>query len=274
MTLPGVNKPTPAAATHEKNALAWDALVRRDAKLTRPATNADFADPLRTVDPLGWLGGSIAGRRVLCLAAGGGRQSALYAAAGARVTVLDISREMLARDRQVAAERGQDIRVIEGSMDDLSMLAAGEFDAVIHPVSTCYVPDVVAVYRQVARVTRPGGVYVSQHKSPTSLQASLKPEGDKYTFAEPYYRDGPLPPAPPSRLREPGTVEFLHRWEELIGGLCRSGFTVEDLVEPMHADLQAEPGAFGHRARYVAPYVRIKARRVGNEPFNPKLITH
>ncbi|MEM6328626.1 MAG: class I SAM-dependent methyltransferase [Planctomycetota bacterium] len=237
-------------------------MARGGAKLARPAVDEDFANPLQTIDPLGWLGGSIAGWRVLCLAAGGGRQSALYAAAGARVTVLDISPEMLARDREVAAHRGYSVHAIEGSMDDLSMLPAAAFDAVVHPVSTCYLPDVQAVYRQVARVTRPGGLYVSQHKSPVSLQASLKPAGGGYAIQQPYYRDGPLPPAEqPSRLREPGTLEFLHRWEELVGGLCRAGFAVEDLVEPMHADAAAEPGAFGHRCRYVAPYVRIKARR-------------
>jgi hypothetical protein len=58
-------------------------------------------------------------------------------------------------------------------------------------------------------------------------------------------------------------MEFLHRWEELIGGLCRSGFVVEDLIEPLHAETDAAVGTFAQRSRYVAPYVRIKARRVG-----------
>jgi hypothetical protein len=56
----------------------------------------------------------------------------------------------------------------------------------------------------------------------------------------------------------------LHRWEELLGGMCRAGFVIEDVLEPMHADEQAAIGSFGHRSRYVAPYVRIKARRTGN----------
>ena len=63
--------------------------------------------------------------------------------------------------------------------------------------------------------------------------------------------------------REEGTLEFLHRWEELVGELCRAGFVVEDLLEPVHADAHAIPGTFAHRSRYVAPYVRIKARRTG-----------
>jgi SAM-dependent methyltransferase len=251
-----------AAKTH--NARAWDTLARRQAALAKPATDEDFRDPLNTVDPLGWLGSSILGQRVLCLAAGGGRQSALYAAAGAQVTVVDISNEMLALDRQVAAARNLSIRAIQASMDALPMLADGDFDIVIHPVSTCYVADVASVFREVARVTRRDGLYVSQHKSPTSLQSDIRPNAGSYRLREPYYRDGPLPAAEPSRIREPGTLEFLHRWEELVGGICRAGFAVEDLVEPMHAEAEADMGTFGHRSKFVAPYVRIKARRASS----------
>jgi hypothetical protein len=125
------------------------------------------------------------------------------------------------------------------------------------------VPDILAVYREVARVTVIDGLYISQHKQPASLQAESRPTERGYTLSKPYYRRGPLPAADASRLREPGTLEFLHRWEDIVGGLCRSGFVVEDLVEPCHAEEDAELGSFGHRARFIAPYVRIKARRVG-----------
>lgn len=249
------------SSPQDHNRKAWDALVRSRDRFARPAADEDFANPLATVDGAGWLGPSIAGKRLLCLASGGGRQSALYAAAGAEVTVVDISGEMLSLDRQVAAERGLSIRAIEASMDDLSVLAPASFDIVIQPVSTCYVPNVVEVYRQVARVLVGGGIYVSQHKQPASLQAALDPTSRGYELVEPYYRRGPLPPVSGSPHREVGTLEFLHRWEELVGGLCRAGFVVEDLLEPVHADESAEIGSFAHRSRYVAPYVRIKARR-------------
>jgi SAM-dependent methyltransferase len=261
--------PAPRDAIVAHNAKAWDALARQKVPLAQPAANADFSEPLEVLDAAGWLG-DVRGRRVLCLATGGGRQSALYAAAGAEVTVVDVSGEMLAADRAVAAERGFQVRLVQTSMDDLSMFAAGEFDAVIHPVSTCYVPDVVPVFREVARVTRIGGLYVSQHKSPVSLQATLRPNAaGQYGIAERYYRTGPLPAAAPSALRERGTLEFLHRWEELIGGMCRAGFVIEDLIEPAHAKPQAAAGTFAHRAQYVAPYVRIKARRVGVASAQP-----
>lgn len=251
----------PRSAAHEHNRRAWDARVRKQQRFTRPAPDDDVNDPFTKIDAA-WLG-DIRGRRLLCLASGGGRQSALYAAAGARVTVVDLSGEMLALDRQVAAERGLEIRAVETSMDDLSMLQEAEFDLVVQPVSTCYVPDVVAVYRQVARVTALGGLYLSQHKQPASLQAGIAPSPGGYELVERYYRSGPLPPVAGSLHREEGTWEFLHRWEELIGGLCRCGFVVEDLVEPLHARPDAAVGTFAHRSQYVAPYVRIKARRTG-----------
>jgi SAM-dependent methyltransferase len=252
-------------AAHDHNRRAWDARARKGERFARPAPDEQFHAPLKQVDPRGWLG-DISGKRVLCLAAGGGRQSALYAAAGAAVTVVDISPEMLVLDRQVASERGFDIRAVEASMDDLAALPAAGFDIVIQPVSTCYVADILAVYREVARVIVGGGLYISQHKQPTSLQAEVKPRGAGYALTEPYYRQGPLPPVSGSLHREAGTLEFLHRWEQLIGGLCHAGFVVEDLTEPYHADEKAEPGSWAHRSRYIAPYVRIKARRVGENP--------
>ena len=254
------------------NRKVYDAMAEAEAPLCRPAKDEELADPLATVDGAGWLGGSIAGQHLLCLAPGGGRQSSLYAAAGAVVTVVDLSSAMLELDRRVAAERGFQIRLFETSMDDLSMLRDGEFDVVIHPVSTCYLPRLDDVFAEVARVTRPGGLYISQHKQPTSLQASIDPAPDGgYQLKHRYYRDSPVPATDSNssaarRLRESGAVEFLHRWEALIGGICRAGFVIEDLSEPLHAKLDSPSGSFADRASYVAPYVRIKARRRGEQP--------
>ncbi|HET6881023.1 MAG TPA: class I SAM-dependent methyltransferase [Pirellulales bacterium] len=252
-----------SSSAREHNRRAWDALVRNKQRFTTPAPDDDVRDPLGRSDPLGWLGGSVSGKRLLCLASGGGRQSAIYAAAGAEVTVVDLSPEMLAIDRQVAAERGFNIRAIEASMDDLGVLADASFDIVLQPVSTCYLPDVRAVYGEVARVTAAGGLYLSQHKQPTSLQASATPSPGGYEVTEPYYRQGSLPAVVGSQHREEGTLEFLHRWEELLGGLCRAGFVIEDVVEPYLAKPDAPLGAFAHRCQFIPPYIRIKARRLG-----------
>ncbi len=250
---------------HEQNRRAWDAMVRQKRRFARPIRKADFDNMLREMDQAGWLG-HLSGKKLLCLAAGGGRQGPLYAAAGANVTVVDISAAQLELDREIAADRGLHLRTVQTSMDDLSMFAIGEFDIVIQPVSTCYVSDVRRTYAAIAQVTRTGGIYVSQHKQPASLQASTLPSKNGYELTEPYYREGPLPAVSGSLHREEGTLEYLHRWEELIGSMCRAGFVIEDLVEPHHAEPRKPAGTFAHRSCYVAPYCSIKARRVRASP--------
>ena len=251
------------------NARAWDRLAEGLAPLARPAADEAFADPRTWLGSGGsagrsWLPDRLDGLEVLCLAAGGGKHGPLYAAAGARVTVIDLSSAMLDLDRQVARERRIDMEILQGSMDDLSMLAAARYDLVIHPVSTCYVPDVRRVFREVARVTKPGGRYVSQHKSPTSLQASVETGATgRYELLHPHGGGGPLPPTPPSRLREIGTQEFIHSLTALLGGICAAGFMVEDICEPDHTLPAAVPGSFAHRAAFVPPYLRVLARRAG-----------
>ena len=251
-----------APETDRHNQRVWDQRARQGQAYTEPLTDEELFDPLRRKAALHWLGGDVRGRPVLCLAAGGGRHGVLYALAGAQVTVVDISPEMLRIDRDMAAARGVDVHTVQASMDNMPMFAAGQFDFVVQPVSTCYAPDLGKVYAEVARVLTEGGVYISQHKTPTSLQAGVRPSSRGYELVERYYRQGPLPPLAGGVFREAGALEYLHRWEELIGGLCRAGFVIEDLEEPRHADPQAAVGTFGHRCCYVAPYVRIKARRV------------
>lgn len=248
----------------DQNRRAWDDRVARGESHTETARDREFAEPLAAIDNLGWLGGNVHGKRLLCLAAGGGKHSVLFAAAGAQVTVVDISPRMLELDRRAAAARGLTIQAVETSMEDLSMFSDGSFDAVIQPVSTCYVPDVCPVYREVARVTSAGAPYLSQHKQPACLQTGSRATGTGYLLQEPYYRSGPLPAVRDGVLhREAGTVEFLHRWEDLVGGLCRAGFVIEDLIEPRHGDSTAAPGSFHHRSAFVPPFVTIKARRTG-----------
>ncbi len=249
---------------HWHNRAAWNRLAEKQDRLAKPARDVDFANPLESVDGPGWLEGNIRGKRVLCLAAGGGRQGPIYAAAGGIVTVVDISPAMLELDRAVSEQRNIQLRTIEASMDDLSALEDDSFEIVIHPVSTCYVPDVGLVYAEVARVLCANGIYISQHKQPTSLQSSLEPENGKYRIEHPYYSGNPLPISPkPNLIREEGTLEYVHRWEQLLGQMCRAGMVIEDMTEPMHAKVEADVSTFAHRCNFVAPYIRIKARRVG-----------
>ena len=175
---------------------------------------------------------------------------------------------MLDLDRQVARERKLHLELIQSSMDDLRMLKDGRFDLVIHPVSSCYLPSLAKLFVEIFRICRPGGSYMSQHKSPRNLQSSLQPNSNgRYELVYPEVRSvddsKALPPAPPSRLREVGTNEFIHSLTDIVGGICHAGFCIEDFFEPSEGDREAARGSFAHRAAFLPPYIRILARKYG-----------
>jgi len=101
--------------TASHNRRAWDEMAAKGQRFTRAARDEDFIDPLAKVDQLGWLGGDIRGKSLLCLAAGGGKHGPLYAAAGAAVTVVDISPAQLELDREVAAERRLELKTVRSA---------------------------------------------------------------------------------------------------------------------------------------------------------------
>jgi len=136
------------------------------------------------------------GKSLLCLGAGGGRQGPLHALAGATVTVVDVSERQLDHDRKAG------LKTLCASMDKLEGLAAGSFDIVVQPVSSCYVADLDRVHAEVARVLRPGGLYIVQHKQPASLQSSS--EG-AYVVGFPCSEGAALPDQT-AAYREPGTT--------------------------------------------------------------------
>ena len=105
--------------------------------------------------PAHWLG-EVKGQRILCLASAGGQQAPVLAAAGAIVTVFDLSDEQLALDRMVADRDGLTLATLQGDMGDLSRFDDALFDLVFHPISNLYVPSVLPVWAECARVLKPG----------------------------------------------------------------------------------------------------------------------
>jgi hypothetical protein len=64
----------------------------------------------------------------------------------------------------------------------------------------------------------------------------------------------------------------VHPLSALLGGICRAGFTIEDVSEPDHARPDAEVGSFAHRAAYLPPYLRVLARRTGGPAAAGRLV--
>jgi len=241
----------------------WKALAEANALFTRPFFDLTAAEAPGRLDPEGRLG-DLAGKNVLCLAGGGGRQSAMFALLGARVTVLDLSQEQLQRDREVASHYSLSIETVRGDMRDLSCLPEAAFDIVWHPYSINFIPDVQVVFRQVARILRRDGLYNLTCTNPfASGMTEQDWNGEGYVLRCPYLQGAEVTYADPDWVyaREestkpvPGPREYRHTLSILMNGLIEQGFVIQHVSDStdINADLSAEPGTWDHFVAYLCP---------------------
>ncbi len=210
----------------------------------------------------------VAGKDVLCLASGGGQQSAVFGLLGANVTVIDICEGQLKGDRAAAERYGYEVKTVCGDMRDLSLFANESFDLIDQAISLPFVPDVRDVYREAHRVLKPGGLYHSAHMNPSTYYVSFDGpnngwDGTGYRIAEPY-RGGPI------LQKEDGTEtmsagkptgEFVHLLSDIFNGLAELGFRIESVWEDPAGDLSAEPGSDEHMRAFIQKYFAITARK-------------
>jgi len=189
--------------------------------------------PTRPV-PRSWFP-EMQGADVLCLASGGGQQGPIFAAAGARVTVLDNSPRQLAADRAVAEREGLQLATVQGQMADLSVFPDESFDLVFHPVSNLFAPAVRPVWREAHRVLRRGGVLLVGFMNPDVylFDLELADEGVlEVRYRLPYCDLEDAPAEVRRRYIEAGEpLEFSHSLEDQIGGQADAGFVIAGLYE-------------------------------------------
>jgi SAM-dependent methyltransferase len=246
------------------NIARWNALANADAVFTRPALGLDASSAREMIDPEDRLG-EIDGKDVLCLAAGGGQQSAAFALLGARVTVVDLSVEQLRRDQEAAAHYQVHIETRQGDMRDLSPLAADSFDLVWQPYSINFAPDARTVFRHVARVMRGGGLYYLQCANPFySGLGEADWNGEGYNLKHPYqdgaeitYVDAAWVHAGAEQI--PGPREYRHTLSTVVNGLVEHGFVIQHLSEwrDLHPDPNATPGTWQHFTAIAPPWLAL-----------------
>lgn len=229
------------------NRSAWDKQVENKNVWTIPVTSAEVQaarrgnwhivlTPTKPV-PAAWFPTPLAGRDVLCLASGGGQQGPILAAAGANVTVFDNSPRQLAQDRRVAERDDLSIRTVQGDMADLSAFADGSFDLIVNPVSTCFVEDVLPVWRECARVLRVGGALLMGFTQPHTYCLDEKDGVWYLRFALPYSDLTSLTPQErAARLGPDDPLEFSHTLTDFLAGQMAAGLTLVGLYEDIFPD--------------------------------------
>ncbi len=215
-----------------------------DITLLRRFANGELAalpEPMDCLSPPA-LFRNITGKDVLCLAAGGGQQTAVFGLLGANVTVADLTAGQLRGDEQAATHYGYPITCIQADMRDLSVLDDGSFDLVYQADSFSYVPDVRQVYCEVARVLRPNGLYRTKHYQPVAH--SVEPNGQQYQIARPY--------AQKIYHREDGGIEYRHYMDDIFGGLLEAGLLLKKVIDTgRNKHPQATPGSWTHQDAFV-----------------------
>lgn len=184
--------------------------------------------------PFEWFP-ALAGADVLCLASGGGQQGPVLAAAGSRVTVFDNSPAQLKQDQLVAARESLSLITVEGDAADLSMFADKSFDLVCNPVSTVFMPNVRAVWKECSRVLRHGGILMTGFMNPLHYIFDLYKADEgilEVAHSIPYSDLASIPQQDLEELMQKGLpVEFGHSLTDLLGGQCDAGFVITDMYE-------------------------------------------
>ena len=223
----------------EHNKQAWNTEVSRrntwtipvDEETIRLAREGDIRINLTTFKqvPASWLG-NLKGKRVLCLAGGGGQQGPVLAAAGAMVTVFDNSEQQLEQDRSVAKREGLEIATVQGDMLALSMFADESFDLIFNPVSNCFVDRLQPIWDSCYRLLVSGGRLLTGITNPVLYVFDEKAEAKgrlKVKYTLPFSGLTSISKKElQKRIDTDDTIEFSHTLQDQLGGICDAGLAI------------------------------------------------
>jgi SAM-dependent methyltransferase len=167
-------------------------------------------------------------KRVLGLASGGGQQMPIFAALGAECTVLDYSEKQIKSDLMAAERDGYKINAIRADMTKPLPFENDSFDLIFHPVSNCYIEDVIHVWKECYRILKKGGKLMAGMDNGINFLFDEDEKEIKYRL--------PFNPLSNKTLlealqKEDSGVQFSHTLEEQIRGQLKVGFTLIDLYE-------------------------------------------
>ena len=142
------------------NKASWDlisAMYQIEHRINTDA--AHYGPRMPTENDLRLLG-DVAGKRILEIGCGGGQCAIAFAKQGAIATGIDQSVMQLQYARGLAEEEGVRVEFIEGDITTLPQIKTASQDAVFSAYALGYVQDIETCFTEVARVLKPGGVFV------------------------------------------------------------------------------------------------------------------
>lgn len=226
----------------EINAKTIDRWVEQGWRWGKPISHEEFFDakngkwemlltPTKPV-PKNWYPKSLKGLKVLGLASGGGQQMPVFAAIGAKPTILDYSPRQIQSEIDVAKREGYQITTLRYDMTKSLPFDDETFDVIFHPVSNCYVEQVEGIFRECFRILKRGGI----------LMCGLE-NGINYISSDETNIDTAMPFNPLKNPKQMAKlmsnddgVQFSHTLSEQIGGQLKAGFILTDLYEDTNGE--------------------------------------
>ncbi len=177
--------------------------------------------------PTHWFN-DLPGKKVLGLASGGGQQMPILTALGYECTVLDYSLKQLEAEKIVAEREGYAIEIIRADMTKPLPFDDNTFDAIIAPVSTCYIEELQPLFHECYRILKPHGVMMSGFDLFVNYITDINETDIKNTL--------PFNPLKNEEQRkeleqDDAGMQFSHTLTEQITGQLNAGFRLTDLYE-------------------------------------------
>ncbi len=248
---------------NKNNRARWNALANANVEFSRPFLEYTPELAAEYIFRYGIIK-DVAGKKVLCLASGGGQDSAAFGLLGADITVLDLSDTQLERDRLAAAHHNLQVTAIQGDMRDLSIFPDNSFDVVWQPYSVNFVPSVESVYSEVARVLQPGGIYYMQFANPfvqsvddEAWDGSSYPLNLFYVDGEDltqYFPHWDVSQADGSTIKLDSPHEFRHNLSSVLNTMAQNGFIFLHIQEYMCKDENPKLGTWPHFTQVAPPW--------------------
>jgi len=241
----------------------WNSLARANVEYSRPFMNITIEEAEKYVYRHGVLT-DVTGKKVLCLASGGGQDSIAFGLLDADVTVLDLSDVQLERDRQAAKQHGLQIKTIQGDMRDLSIFAQDQFDIVWQMYSINFIPSPGSIFREVQRVLKSGGIYFLQFANPFAIGIdNEKWDGKAYPIDCLYiqgedisekFHNWDVEQPDGSKIKCSSPHEYRHTLSCILNGLAGNGFILLGLWEWMRSEENPQPGSWAHYTQVIPPW--------------------
>ena len=215
-----------ATARWDRNAHQW----REEVIAENSAHRKYVLDPLVLE-----LLGDIRGSHILDAGCGEGYLCRKLARLGARVTGVEVSREMLSFALEDKSKGPLGITYHQGDMTHMHFLPDNSFDFIITNITVSDAEDYKGAFREFARVLKPGGTYLHLDLHPCFNTPGggweKDQRGNKLYRRVDHYMERRT-----ALLHWPGfpepAVSYFRTLSDYYNALVNAGFTIEKMIEP------------------------------------------